>query len=60
MAERGAAPSPEANAEFVCGMEDPLELYTEEEDPRYPLVCMDETPKQLAGETRAPLPAQPE
>lgn len=40
-------------------MEDTLELYTEEEDPRYPLVCMDETPKQLVGETRTPLPAQP-
>jgi uncharacterized small protein (DUF1192 family) len=40
-------------------MEDVLDLYTEEEDPRYPLVCMDETPKQLIGETRVPLPAQP-
>lgn len=50
---------PEANAEFVYHMEDVLDLYTAPDDPRYPLVCFDETSKQLIGETRTPLPAMP-
>ena len=37
-------------------MEDVLEVYTRPYDPRRPLVCMDETPKQLIGETRRGLP----
>jgi len=37
-------------------MEDVLEVYTRPYDPRRPLVCMDETPKQLIGETRRALP----
>ncbi len=40
-------------------MEDVLELYAEPYDARYPVVCMDETSKQLVGETRIPLAAQP-
>jgi hypothetical protein len=40
-------------------MEDVLDLYTLPYDPRYPQVCFDETSKQLIGETRTPLPAQP-
>ena len=40
-------------------MEDVLDLYTLPYDPRYPQVCFDETSKQLIGETRLPLPAQP-
>jgi hypothetical protein len=40
-------------------MEDVLDLYTWPYDPRYPQVCFDETSKQLIGETRVPLPAQP-
>jgi len=40
-------------------MEDVLDVYTRPEDPRRPLVCMDETSKQLVGETRLPLPPQP-
>jgi hypothetical protein len=40
-------------------MEDVLDLYTAPEDPRYPLVCFDETSKQLIGETRTPLPTKP-
>jgi hypothetical protein len=50
---------PEANAEFVCHMEDILDVYTRPHDPKRPLVCMDETPKQLIGEVRSPLPAEP-
>ncbi len=37
-------------------MEDVLEVYTRPYDPKRPLVCMDETSKQLIGETRLPLP----
>ena len=40
-------------------MEDVLAVYTRPYDPLRPLVCMDEVPKQLLGETRDPLPAQP-
>ncbi len=40
-------------------MEDVLDLYTLPYDPRYPQVCFDETSKQLIGETRTPLPAEP-
>ena len=40
-------------------MEDVLEVYHQPYDPRFPQVCMDETSKQLVGETRTPLPAHP-
>ena len=50
---------PEANAEFVCQMEDILQLYTRPYDPDYPLVCFDESSKQLISEVRKPLPAEP-
>lgn len=49
---------PEANAEFVCKMEDVLQLYTSAYDPDYPLVCFDESSKQLISETRKPLPPE--
>lgn len=48
---------PQANAEFVCAMEDVLEVYTRPYDPARPVVCLDETSKQLVAETRTPLPA---
>src|SRR5262247_4635406 len=40
-------------------MEDVLEVYTRPHDPARPLVCLDETSKQLVAETRTPLPARP-
>jgi hypothetical protein len=40
-------------------MEDVLELYAEPYDPRYPVVCFDESPYQLLSETRQPLPTKP-
>jgi hypothetical protein len=40
-------------------MEDVLDVYHRPNDPRRPQVCMDETTKQLVGETRTPLPAEP-
>jgi len=50
---------PKANAEFVCQMEDVLDVYKRPYDPRQPMVCFDERPKQLVGETRKPIPAAP-
>lgn len=50
---------PRENAEFVYHMEDVLALYHEIYDPRYPLVCFDETSKQLIKEKRLPVPTQP-
>lgn len=40
-------------------MEDVLEVYHRPHDPKRPVVCVDETFKQLIGETREPLPAKP-
>jgi hypothetical protein len=50
---------PEANAAFVCAMEDVLEVYQRDYDPKRPVVCIDETSKQLVGETRVPVPSAP-
>ncbi len=50
---------PEANAAFVAGMEDVLEVYHRPHDPACPLVCVDEATKQLIKETRVPVPAKP-
>jgi DDE superfamily endonuclease len=40
-------------------MEAVLDVYVRPSDPRFPQVCMDETSKQLVGETRVPVPAAP-
>jgi hypothetical protein len=40
-------------------MEDVLEVYQRPRDPHRPLVCLDETSKQMIKETRAPIPAAP-
>jgi transposase len=50
---------PAADAEFVALMEIILDLYERAYDPKHPLVCFDETSKQLVEETRLPLPMQP-
>ncbi len=50
---------PTVGAEFVARMEDVLDLYAEPYDPARPVVCFDETSKQLVAETRAPLPMAP-
>lgn len=50
---------PKENAEFVAAMEDILALYQLPYDPKRPLVCMDETNKQMVKETRAPIPMTP-
>jgi hypothetical protein len=40
-------------------MEDVLEVYQRPHDPARPVVCLDETSKQLISETRVPIPAKP-
>jgi len=40
-------------------MEDVLDVYQAPYDPQFPLVCMDESNKQLVGEVHAPLPPTP-
>ena len=40
-------------------MEDTLEVYTRPHDATRPLVCLDETSKQLVAETRTPAPMRP-
>jgi hypothetical protein len=40
-------------------MERLLDIYKRPFDPRYPVVCMDESPKQLIAETRVPIPVSP-
>lgn len=50
---------PEQNAAFVCAMENVLEVYQRPYDPKRPVVCMDETSKQLVKETRLPQPPRP-
>jgi hypothetical protein len=50
---------PEQDAEFVCAMEDVLDVYHRPYDEKRPLIALDESSKQLIGETVQPLPAEP-
>jgi transposase len=50
---------PSVDAEFVARMEDVLDLYAEQPPRTTPVVCFDETPTQLTGEKRTPLPPEP-
>ena len=50
---------PRVDAEYVARMEDVLDLYAEEPASKRPVVCFDESPTQLIGEVREPIPAKP-
>src|SRR5215213_5241160 len=50
---------PQVDGEFVARMEDVLDLYAEPPDPKRPVVCLDESPLQLIGQTRQPIPPKP-
>jgi transposase len=50
---------PEVDGTYVARMEDVLDLYAEASDPRRPVICFDESPTQLIGEVRQPIPAAP-
>jgi hypothetical protein len=51
--------APTADPAFVWQMEDVLDVYQRPYDPVRPVVCLDETSRQLLGEVRAPLPTAP-
>jgi transposase len=50
---------PQVDADYVARMEDVLDLYAEAPDPKRPVVCFDESPIQLIGEVRQPIPPKP-
>ncbi len=50
---------PQGNADFAAAMEKVLDVYRRPYDAAFPVVCMDETPRQLIRETRVPIPAGP-
>jgi hypothetical protein len=50
---------PEADADFVCAMEDVLDVYHRPYDAKRPVVALDEASKQLVGEVAQPLPPEP-
>ena len=50
---------PKIDAEYVARMEDVLTLYAEPADAKRPVVCFDETPRQLIGEARVPVRPEP-
>ena len=47
------------NSSFVAHMEMVLDVYKRPYNSLYPVVCMDESPKQLIAETKNPIPAIP-
>ena len=50
---------PQGNADFAAAMERVLDVYRRPYDPAFPVVCMDETPRQLIREIRMPVPSAP-
>ena len=50
---------PQVDGEYVARMEDVLDLYAEAPDPKRPVICFDESPTQLIGEIRQPIPPEP-
>ena len=50
---------PRVDGEFVARMEDVLDLSAETPDPKFPVVCFDESPIQRLGEVRQPIAAEP-
>ena len=50
---------PDCNANFVAQMEQVLDVYKRPYDSRFPVICMDESPRQLIDEVKRPVPARP-
>ncbi len=50
---------PEVDADYIANMEDVLDVYARPRDENKPLVCFDETFKQLVGDVRSSLPPKP-
>jgi hypothetical protein len=56
---RGWVIPPGNSSEFVAHMEQVLDVYKRPYDPMFPVVCMDESPKQLIDEARSSIPIKP-
>ena len=50
---------PTIDSDFIKRMYDVLDLYEEDYDPKKPIVCLDEKPKQLLRDKRKSIPIQP-
>lgn len=50
---------PLESSDFVAHMESVLDVYKTPYNRRFPVVCMDESPKQLIKQTRIPIPGKP-
>ena len=48
-----------ASGEYVAAMEDVLSVYKRPYNPRFPVICLDETSRQLIAETRPALAMKP-
>ncbi len=46
-------------SDFIWHMEDVLDLYEQPYDPSRPVICFDERPCQLIGDSIVPLPIEP-
>ncbi len=51
---------PQVDGSYVARTEAVLDLYAEDPDPSHPVICFDESPTQLIGEVREPIPAAPD
>lgn len=51
--------APQASAAFGASLEKVLDIYSRPYDAKHPVVCMDETSRQLIHETREPIAAAP-
>ena len=45
---------PEVGPDFVCAMEEVPDVYERPYDGKHPVICPDESPRQLIGEKRQP------
>jgi hypothetical protein len=50
---------PNQNSQFVASMEQVLDVYKRQYDKSFPVICMDESPKQLIRETRTAIKMKP-
>jgi len=50
---------PQGNGEFVAQMEQVLDVYKRPYDRNFPVICMDESPRQLIDEVTTPIPGAP-
>lgn len=50
---------PDQNSDFVANMELVLDIYKQPYHPEFPVICMDESPKQLIKETRQSITSKP-